>query len=111
MIGSLSSLTLLACLTFSACGCEAAEEKATEQKKLPAAEWCFVDDLPKSHCVSCDKKVILQLKKDKDYCEEHKNAESLCVKCDPNAPAKIGAMRPAAQEWPMGWKPKGAPAK
>jgi hypothetical protein len=104
------SLTLLACLAFSAFSAEA-EGKPADAKRLAAAEWCFTDDLPKAVCVNCDKKVILQLKKDKDYCEEHKNAESFCVKCDPKAQAKIDDMRPDQKEWPAGWKPKAAPAK
>lgn len=105
------SLTLLACLAFSAFGAEEAEAKPAELKRLPAAEWCFNDDLPKAVCVTCDKKVVLQLKKDKDYCQEHKSAESLCVACDPKAQDKIDAMRPDSKEWPAGWKPKSAAAK
>ena len=100
-------LTLIACLVFNAFGAEA----AADVKRLPAAEWCFTDDLPKSVCVTCDKKVVLQLKKDKDYCKEHNNSESFCVLCDPKAQAKIDALRPDQKEWPAGWKPKTAPAK
>jgi hypothetical protein len=100
------SLALLACLAFNAFSAEEAEAKPAESNRLPAAEWCFADDLPKAVCVTCDKKIILQLKKDKDFCEEHKSAESLCVKCDPNAQGKIDAMRPDTKEWPKDWKPK-----
>lgn len=100
------SLTLLACLACNAFGAEEAEATPAEQKRLPAAEWCFTDDLPKAVCVNCDKKIIVQLKKDKDFCEEHKNSESFCVKCDPKAQAKIDTMRPDAKEWPKDWKPE-----
>ena len=105
------SLTLLATMASWAFSAEPAEVKATEQKRLPAAEWCFKDDLPKSVCVPCDKKVVLQLKKDKDYCKEHNNSESFCVLCDPTAQAKIDALRPDQKEWPADWKPKATPAK
>jgi hypothetical protein len=94
-------------LAFSALGA-AEEAKPTEVKRCTAAEWCFEDDLPKAKCVNCDKKVILQLKKDKDYCSEHKDAESLCVQCDPKVQATIDAMRPDQKEWPKDWKPKSA---
>lgn len=103
------TLTVLATLAFGALGAE--ETAEADLKQLPAAEWCFSEDLPKSVCVTCDKKVIPQLKKNKDYCEEHKTAESLCVQCDPKAQAKIDTMRPDQKEWPKDWKPKAAPAK
>ncbi len=101
-------LTLIACVAFSAFGAEAGEGKPGDTKRLAAAEWCFEDDLPKSVCVKCDKKVVLALKKDGDYCKEHNSAESLCVKCDPKAQAKIDALRPDPKEWPANWKPKTA---
>lgn len=108
---SLIMLAALAALAFLAYSAEPVDVKATDQKRLPAAEWCFKDDLPKSVCVSCDKKVVLHLKKDKDYCKEHNNSESFCVICDPQAQAKIDALRPDQKEWPADWKPKATPAK
>lgn len=108
LLATFASWTSVATAAYSA---EPADVKATEQKRLPAAEWCFKDDLPKSVCVSCDKKVVLQLRKDKDYCKEHNNSESFCVLCDPQAQAKIDALRPDPKEWPADWKPKATPAK
>ena len=105
------SLILIAALASWSFSAEPSDAKATDQKRLAAAEWCFKDDLPKSVCVTCDKKVVLQLKKDKDYCKEHNNAESLCVKCDSNAQDRIDALRPDQKEWPADWKPKATPAK
>jgi hypothetical protein len=99
-------LSLIACVAFSAYGADADDAKPGATKRLTAAEWCFEDDLPKSACVNCDKKVALALKKDGDFCKEHNCAESLCVKCDPKAQAKIDAQRPDAKEWPANWKPK-----
>lgn len=99
-------LTLIACVAFSAYGAEAGEAKPGDTKRLPAAEWNFEEDLPKNACTNSDKKVVLQLKKDGDYCKEHNSAESLCVKCDPKAQVKIDALRPDAKEWPANWKPK-----
>jgi hypothetical protein len=46
--------------------------------------------------VECDKKLIPQLKKDKDWCAEDNCAESVCLKCNPKeAKALLDAQRPA----------------
>ena len=71
-----------------------AEDKV---ERLTADKWCAKHDLPKDKCVECDKKLIPQLKKDKDWCAEHECAESTCVKCNPKeAKALLDAQRPVA---------------
>lgn len=72
-----------------------AEESKAAVERLAADKWCATHDVPKDKCVTCDKKLIPQLKKDKDWCAEHACAESVCVKCDPEAKARLDALRPA----------------
>lgn len=71
-------------------------EEAVKVERLTADQWCATHDLPKNKCVTCDKKLIPKLKKEKDYCPEHACAESTCVKCNPTeAKALLDAQRPA----------------
>ena len=82
-------------------------EAGTTVQRVAADAWCWVEDLPKSMCPHCDKKVILTLKKSENYCKEHNSAESLCRDCDPKAAnALLNAMRPEAKDWPANFKPK-----
>lgn len=86
----------------------AAEEEVT---RCTAEQWCFDQDLPKTMCVHCDKKITVALKKDKDFCAEHNCAESLCVLCDPAAVGKLQALRPEQAVWPQDWRPKNVAAE
>lgn len=108
----MTRLFIIALLTlFIGSMATAADEQKTDAtvQRLTADAWCWTEDLPKSKCTHCDKKIILTLKKSDDYCKEHNNAESLCRSCDPKgATPLLNAMRPEAKDWPAGFKPKTA---
>ena len=77
-------------------GFSAFAEEAAKVERLTADKWCAKHDLPKDKCVECDKSLIPKLKKEKDWCEEDKCAESVCLKCNPKeAKALLDAQRPA----------------
>jgi len=91
---ALTALLVLG-IGFTAFAAETAD--APKVERLTADKWCATHDLPKDKCVECNKKLIPQLKKDKDWCPEHACAESTCVKCNPkDAKALLDAQRPAA---------------
>ena len=86
----------LAALLAFGIGTSAFAEEAAKVERLTADKWCAKHDLPKDKCVECDKTLIPKLKKEKDWCEEDKCAESVCLKCNPKeAKALLDAQRPA----------------
>jgi hypothetical protein len=87
---------LLTAMLALGLGVSAMAEEGKPAVRLTADKWCATHDLPKDKCVTCDKKLIPQLKKDKDWCAEHNCAESICIPCDPKAKARLDAMRPEA---------------
>lgn len=88
-------MTAMLAFGLSAGAVACAEEGKAAIERLTADKWCATHDVPKDKCATCDKKLIPQLKKDKDWCAEHSVAESVCVKCDPEAKVRLDAMRPA----------------